>query len=120
MALFNLFTKLFNTEVVEKQPVTYNIDTSKNNVDIIKQILSHKFDKSRIYSSYFTDKRKGGKRLKFYKIRPSENDIADLNDAFKQFGINAVAKINVLQPRHDRYNTSEFYSKNVLAIRLSN
>jgi hypothetical protein len=120
MSLHSLFAKLFKQKEVENQPVTYNIDTTKSNVDIIKQILSHKFDKSRIYSSYFTDKRKGGRRLKFYKIRPSESDIAELNEAFQQFGINATAKINILQPRLDRYNTTAFFSKDVLTIRLSN
>ena len=64
--------------------------------------------------AYFLDKRKSGRRYKFYQIKPSEEQVNYLNKLLEIAGINATASIlkaNVLFGNYVNY-----YSNNCLVI----
>jgi hypothetical protein len=64
--------------------------------------------------AYFIDKRKDGRRHKFYQIKPTEQQVDYLNKLLETAGINATAKI--LKAKVTYGNWVSPFSNNCLVI----
>jgi hypothetical protein len=67
---------------------------------------------------YYNDKRVHSRRYKFYNVTPTEQQVADINQALKRTGIKAVASINKQDVYPNPYTS--YFSSNKLVITVPN
>ena len=81
----------------------------------IKAIIQSAGFDERLLTGYFNDKKKDGRRYKFYHINPTIQQILDIDKLLKSAGINATADINICTLPYRSY-----FSTNKLIINVNN
>jgi hypothetical protein len=77
---------------------------------LVKAIVAYAFKCELKSAAVFNDKRKNGRRLKFSQIKPTEEQIVILNNAFKEIKLNAVASYKEKPKSAFNYGKSDYYN----------